>query len=988
MSDDDRPAGLVGIGASAGGLDPLGDVLDALPANIGVAVVVVVHLSPNSPSMMAELMERRTAMVVSEPADGDLLLPNHVYVLGPGKTVRVDDAKLIIEDRPSVDDQATTPHPIDQLFESMASWGKRAATIVLSGTGNDGTSGSVAIRDAGGLAMAQDATATFPDMPMAAIHAGGIEATGPPADLAGHLEAFFTRRQRPATAHVLTPTETSIILELKSAMGVDFGDYKTGTVGRRIGSRAKALNLRSNQELLDRLRSDGDEVRDLSQHILIGVTSFFRNYDGYEELAVTALPELLRTAAADGNALRLWSIGCATGQEAYSLAITALETRERLGLAVPIKIFATDVHEGSLATARTGWYLASELHDVDEERRNRYFEPKANGWQIRPEVRGLIAFSRHNILDGPPFSRIDLLACRNTLIYFSGEAQRSAMWAIDFAIRSGGILFVGESDYLGPAGVDFEPFGSTGFLHRKIGSQAVVEFRRSRRGAAFEAGHLLPSTPELSRPRSTMARTDSDERALHNALYAANGIGVLMLNEFNHIVQVFGDAVNWLAYRAGPLPSDGLQLIQDVALRTSAQAVLRQLGDGQPNPSQTALIDKDGELTLVRVGAFHLQYRDTNHTVLHGQAEAVLPPVDGAAVREPATADAEQARIELHRLRAENESLRLQLDTARNQLADSVHSQQTSRQALAEATEELIVVNGELQTNIEELSSTNEELRTVADQNEFRLGQIHQLSGDLETVLETSDYGVILLNPDRTIRRFSAACHRFYHLVEADVGRPFAHLRARFDDREVAANLDAVMDDSADRQISIPPNEWSDQAVLVRLAPHQLADSEPGLAVTLVDVTEAYRQQKAARISAEPPEESLVRRNIDLTVDRAAQAERTAADDPLTNLADTVQMGLWQVTLAEAGGCGKLIWTSADIQSSVGLDPASIPELAGHRALHPDDRPVVEAWTNRFAQHSGTPLAKPLAAQFRLRNSDNTWTTITIRAVPVRRGGR
>jgi two-component system CheB/CheR fusion protein len=831
-----KPTGVCAIGASAGGLEPVADLIEHLPADLGIAVVIAQHLSPDHESRMVRLLKPRTPMPLAELSDGAALEPNHVYVLAPGQMATIDDTKVIIEDRPRADpDNFVANRPIDALFGSIATWGSKACAVILSGTGDDGTQGSGQVSDRGGLTLVQDDTALFGDMPTSAQNSGSVDASGNAAELAQHITRYFLEGQRPTNADRFGAVEVALLGQLEAVTGVNFEDYKRGTVRRRMEHRMRVAGVNSIDALTARVAASRLEAEALAEDILIGVTSFFRNPDSFDHLATAVLPDIVEAASANDEPVRCWTAGCATGQEAYTLAMLLIEVRDRIDPKVPIKIFATDVHEGALAVARDALYSESDLEGVNPERRERFFRHEPGGWRVRPEVRGLIAFSNHNMLTDAPFTYIDLMLCRNALIYFTQRAQRSALWAFGFALRSGGHIMLGESESLGVAAPDFSPIAEAPGVYRKERNEATHGLRRTRRA------------PEFVRPRAVMGRPQSLGSAgglpspgelakatnrAHEVIYRTEGIGALLLDESRNLHQIIGQAVDWLEFSPGTPPSDATRLIHDIALRTAVTAMMKELDGGQSTTSRSVSVDFGTGHTMLDLTANRIEYSGFVFTLIHGRPASAVISLDETS--SDSDAGQERARIAL---------LEKELATTRSQLSAAVEHQEASQQDLLSTNEELMVANEELQTSIEELSSTNEELRTVADENELRLRDVLALGADLEQVLEATDIGVLLLNSDGTIRRFSEACDKFFHILPTDIGRPIDHIRPQFSFDELAEAIEAGIQDRRQAQLRIDVTRPTRRALLLNVIPYTLVGDEAGVSVTIIDITSAQERE-------------------------------------------------------------------------------------------------------------------------------------------------
>ncbi|MEM9562817.1 MAG: CheR family methyltransferase [Actinomycetota bacterium] len=635
--------GVCGIGASAGGLEPIAVLVENLEPTLGVAVVVAQQLPSDHERMLVALLEQRSMLPVRELDDGQELLADHVYVLGQGHQLTLDEARATIVDRPETGAEPAYPKPIDLLFASLASWGSRAAAVVLSGTGDDGAIGVRTVRDAGGLALAQDDSAPFPDMPAAAVRSGAIDGLGGPADLAEHLSRYFVGGERPVDAGRCSATEETILDEVESPAVVTSGSDERATVRHRLVDRMRAIGRTTvralatrralgtvrapgtRRSLATRVRAGRDKDDVVADDTNTGVTSFFRDPEVYDELAGEALPALFRAAAANGETVRSWSAGCATGQEAYSLAMILVETRDRVAAGVPIEIFATDVDDGALSRARAGLYTGDELEGVDPDRRERFFRAEAAGFRVRPQLRDLVEFSKHNVLTDAPFTRIDLVLCRNTLSSFTQRTRHSALSSFGFALRDGGLILLGERESLGAVQPDFGPVGRSGSIQRKLANDATAALGRVRRPPATDGlvGRRPMSRPGAAETIASSASTNQLIGQANDAICRAEGIGALVLDDTKGLASVIGQAADWLELPAGAPPSDATRLIRNVAMRAAVNSVLRQLDDNVEQPSELVSMTGGGGNELIEIRALRLDHRIAANTIVYGRSLSV-----------------------------------------------------------------------------------------------------------------------------------------------------------------------------------------------------------------------------------------------------------------------------------------------------------------------------------------------------------------------------
>ncbi|HEY8502931.1 MAG TPA: chemotaxis protein CheB, partial [Gemmataceae bacterium] len=559
---------VVGVGASAGGLEALEQLFSHMPEGAGAAFVVVQHLSPDFESHLDQLLRRQTRIPVRRAEDGMRVEPNAIYLIPPKKEMIIAGGKLLLTDK---DPQRGLTLPIDHFFRSLAQDARRHAIgIILSGTGSDGSRGVRDVREAGGLVICQDpATAKFDGMPRSALETGAVDLVLPPAAVPGALVKYIEKsmsvemiKEEEELAAVSDHGMGVIFQLLRSSYGIDFTSYKPNTVARRVRRRLALGHSQDLEEYAERLRHDPAELNALYRDLLIGVTRFFRDREAYARLEAEAVPELLRRGAAEGG-LRVWVAGCATGEEAYSLGILLHEQAQRAGLDFPVKIFATDVHRASLETASVGAYPEEALTEPTPERRARYFRKKADGYHVAKEVRQMIVFAPHNVLTDAPFTRLDLISCRNLLIYLRPMAQKKVLSLFHFGLRTGGYLFLGPSETPGDLADEFDPVDAHWKLYRK---RRDVRLSMDLRLPA-PAGAALPGRRPAGggEPR---ADTDGSLLATYDLLLNRFMPTAILVDETFRLVHTFGGAERFLRLRGGRPSTNVLDMV-DEDLRTA-----------------------------------------------------------------------------------------------------------------------------------------------------------------------------------------------------------------------------------------------------------------------------------------------------------------------------------------------------------------------------------------------------------------------------------
>jgi two-component system CheB/CheR fusion protein len=759
---------IVGIGASAGGLESLEQFFGAMPADTGMAFVVVQHLSPDFKTLMAELLGRYSDMSIALAVHGERVEPNHVYLLPPGKELEIQSGQLLL----SAKEPRALPQPIDVFFRSLAAdAGKRAVAIVLSGSGSDGSHGILAVKGAGGTVLAESLeTAHFDGMPASAAATGVVDFVGAPHELASHLCGAAIVPRAPADdgeQEQLDPNDPlALVLGLLDRQfGIDFSRYKITTVRRRLERRVSLKGLPDMAAYLEELRANPVELGVLYEDLLIGVTRFFRDPDAFAVIEQTVIPEILSKVPASEQ-IRVWVAGCATGEEAYSLALLFHEQMAELGRPINLKVLATDMHRMSLDTASTGIYGRDQLAHVAPHRRSRYFIETNAGYQVSPDLRQLVVFAPHNVMKDAPFTRMHLITCRNLLIYLRPDAQRSVLSLFHFGLASGGILVLGASETMGALSHEFTTLNERWKVFRKRRDIRLVEplsLSPSRvtpvdRSASLDAGRSHRVEPSL---------LQSYDRLLDRYMPPA-----FLVDESGRLLDTFAGAERYLRPKSRRPSANLLELLEGdlrtVVSGTLARVVRERSSVCCPSVNVTDAAGATQELS-VRLELVAQPRADQSHVlvVLESAAQPARPtPAEAtfpaASVGQLSVAQASNERMQ---------TLEGDLSYAREILQSTVEELETSNEELQATNEELVASNEELQSTNEELHSVNEELYTVNAEYQTKIEELQQLNADVAHLLEGTEVGTIFLDRDLRIRRYTERVARVFRIQERDVGR-------------------------------------------------------------------------------------------------------------------------------------------------------------------------------------------------------------------------
>lgn len=783
-----NPFPVVGIGASAGGLEAFNQLLGALSTSSGMAFVLVQHLDPNHESQLPELLTPSTSMPIVRVENGIHIEPNKVYVIPPNATMVMEDSRLLLARR-----ESGLHLPIDIFFESLAEvQGSRAIGVVLSGNASDGSQGLRAIKAECGLTFAQDeATATFGGMPRSAIATGAVDYVLSPAEIGrelgrlGHHPFLLPVEPEDATTELLPDGDGDmrrIFALLANNSGVDFSHYKPTTVRRRISRRMMVLRLDTLPEYVYYLDKHPKEIRDLYRDLLISVTSFFRDPEAFESLS-THFRQRLTSESRRDDAVRIWVPGCATGEEVYSIAICFLELLGDLEMAVPLQIFGTDISEVALDRARQGFYSENITKDISSERLRRYFHRIDSGYQIAKIIRESCIFARHDVTKDPPFSRVDLVSCRNLLIYLDAGIQRRVFPIFHYALKPDGILFLGGAESTGPASDLFNTVDKQNNLYqRKAGSGILsVELRP----------HIAPVAYPLA-PSPSSPGTDLQKR-LDRVIQSKYAPDAVLVDSNMQILQFRGHTRPYLDPAPGGASLNLLRMAHEslvVPLRrilqaaSEAQHSVRESGvvfqhDGITEEIAIEVTPVAGESLAERLWLVVFIAQNRYPGELSGAEESHVSSDEGSRIvhleRELAETR-EHLRNMTEEFEAHSEELRAANEEARS------------------ANEELQSTNEELGTTKEELQSANEELTTINEELQHRNIELNNINSDLRNLFAAVGVAVLMVDADLRIRRYNPAAEKLLDLEPIDIGRPIGHLRSNIPTPFIENQIRQVID--------------------------------------------------------------------------------------------------------------------------------------------------------------------------------------------------
>jgi two-component system CheB/CheR fusion protein len=856
-STKSRPAGnvplfpVVGVGASAGGLEAFTQLLKALPANPGMAFVLVPHLDPTHQSAMTELLGRATRMPVVEVKDRIRLKPSQVFVIPPGQDMTLFDGQLLLSKR-----EPTGIHmPIDTFFSSLASEvGSNAIGVILSGTASDGTLGAGAIKSEGGITFAQDSrSAKYDGMPNSAVAAGCVDFVLPPQRIAEELMRIrdhpYVRNLPLENVDRSTPDRQVLMARIfrlmKQVCKVDFSDYKPATVGRRVLRRMALNHLDDLGEYTKFLQDHRDEVGALYNDILINVTRFFRDPGAFEALQEKVYPDVVKNHS-PAETLRIWVPGCSTGEEAYSHAISLLEYVTATRADASIQIFGTDLSAPAIQKARAGVYRDGIRADVSADRIKRYFIKVDGGYQISKFIRDMCVFANQNVFSDPPFSHIDIVSCRNVLIYLSQSLQRRVVPIFHYALRPRGYLMVGNTEGLVGSGAElFDLAHKKWKIYRKKDVPTPAVFGIQPEHFDGRAGSPELETP-AAQPESHLTPADMQREADRVLLSRYVPAAVLVGSDLD-VLQTRGQASRYLELPSGKVSLSLLKLIKPGLMFDVQNAVAEARASRTPVRRDHLQLELNGQFTVIslEVIPFHGPRQPAQCFLLVFEEEpADRQPPEAAPGTLSADSDAKdrlnaQLKRELSATKEYQQSIIEALEASNEEL-------QSANEEIQSGNEELQSTNEELQTSKEELESANEELNTVNEEMQNRNFQLAQTNNDLLNLLVSVNLPIIMVNVDLSVRRFTPQAAEMMGLTADDVGRQFVRLNLRVKPPHFEAMMLEVLRDGEVRQ-----REFKHDKILYRLraTPYKTSDGlVEGVVAAFFDITDVNAKDASAPV--------------------------------------------------------------------------------------------------------------------------------------------
>lgn len=821
---------VIGIGASAGGLEALQQFFSCMPPNSGLRFVVIQHLSPDYKSLMADILSKHTEMQVYQAENGMAVEADTVYLIPPKKFMTIKDGRLILTDYAPV----TLNHPIDVFFSSLAEEKKEhSIVVVLSGTGTDGTNGVKFVKEHGGLVIAQaPESAKFDGMPKSVISTGLADFVLSPEEIAEEILNFSNtptllrplRSDNPLSEEESPFSEeetlSHIYTILKNASGIDFTYYKRSTILRRIERRMLVTHSSTLAEFAHLLGDNPEEVQILAKEILIGVTNFFREPAFFEKLKYNAVYKIVERAKEE-EPIRVWSAGCSTGEEAYSIAILFREVMEELNVKRDVKIFATDVDSRAIEQAGKGVFSENIIDDVTPTRLAKYFLKVGDQYQISKDIRRMIVFATHNMFSAPPFGKLDLISCRNVMIYFQPVMRRGLFAIFHQALKNGGFLFLGKSETAGEYVNLFKPVCSAEkiYVHKaegKVEDLAPPTFN-------------IPNIQNISLKSIRAGMSQSAETAVENRyvrFLERHLPATVVLGADNTALHFFGNYSDYLALAPGRASLNFFQMLSEDLSLVSATAISRCRNEHTAITYTDIAVDCPAGRRVISltVEPIPSDAEEDDGLVAVIFQENTVPAIEGEVEKFDLDATAARRITDLER----------EFQESQNDLRATIQRLETVNGELQAANEELLTANEELQSSTEELQSVNEELYTVNTEHQLKLDELTMMTDDLSNFLSSTMIGILFVDSNLNIRKFTEYVGREFQLMEHDIGRPIQIFAHSFPDEEIEQDCRSVLKDltSIDREITA----MNGRSYTLRIAPYRTTENSiRGLVITIID---------------------------------------------------------------------------------------------------------------------------------------------------------
>ncbi len=826
--------GVVGIGASAGGLESIRSLLAALPPATGLAIVIVQHLDPVQENLLPELLSRENARPVCQAEQGMPLEPDHIYVIPPNALLFMSGGALTLEPRAG----RGRTMPIDLFFRSLAmEMHHRAIAVVLSGNGSDGALGVEAVKADGGFTFAEsEGSAQYPSMPSTAVGTGCIDMILSAADIGREIGELAQRMRKGESEEAGGESDLQKIFDLlRAAKGVDFTNYRHTTIRRRILRRMLLQQVESLSDYVQLLKARPTELAALYHDVLIRVTSFFRDAEVFASLKEKIFPELMGPKRPQNAAVRVWVPGCSTGEEAYSIAMSLVEYMGENRLTLPIQIFATDISDAALETARAGTYVENIALDVSPERLRRFFTKVGKGYQISQTIRDLCVFARQNMTSDPPFSKLDLVSCRNVLIYLSPLLQKKVLPIFHYALKPGGFLMLGSSETTGSAPELFEVLDKKSkiFVKTTAAVRPTLDFPLPVHG--LETVRISRETQRAEDNEHLLVPREADKLAL--ARYAPPAV---IVNQEMQIIEFRGQTGYYLEPASGAPSHNLLRMARGGLALELRAAVHKAQKSGEPTRTGPLEVHSNGTMRTVVVDVMPLRMGLREEPCrfylisFEEVTDRVTVPAKKGKKAAPQPPTASETR-QVSKLQQELAATREYLQSIIEEMEATNEELQSANEEILSSNEELQSINEELETAKEELQSTNEEITTVNEELRARNAELAQVNNDLNNALSSMSIPIVMLGADLRIRRFTPMAEKVLHLIPSDVGRPLSDIRSKIDEPDLAALVAEAIDGM--KTVARIVKDREGHAYSMRIRPYRTADNKiEGAVVAMIEM--------------------------------------------------------------------------------------------------------------------------------------------------------
>lgn len=853
---------IVCIGASAGGMEAIHELFDNMPQNSGFSFVVIQHLSSGHKSLMAELLAKHTLMNVVEATDNTAVSPNTIYVIPNNRNIEIKNRVLVLSQK----EEGRSPNmAIDIFLNSLAQdVGQKAIAVILSGTGSDGTKGIKEIKDTGGLVFVQDpATAKFDGMPQSAIATGKIDFILSPESIAEELLTHHKVAPPIVIVDSLPAEDEPFLYEIfniiQSKTSSDFKYYKRPSLIRRLTKRMAFLNFKSLAHYIELLKSDADEVNLLHREFLIGVTRFFRDPAAFEELRLRVIPDIVNSKGSS-DTLKVWVAACSTGEEVYSIAILIREHLNRIKTDLDVKIFASDVNKESIDFAAKGCYSESIAQDMSKNILEKYFVREGKKYRVVPQLRKMVVFSHHDLLKDPPFGRLDLISCRNMLIYVTTPLQKRILSVFHFSLNLGGFLFLGPSEHIGELKESMLEVSKKWKIYKN---------NRAAKSIGVDTVAFNDSITKKFSPASILASKDLLRKGvvetILNKILDEYTLAGAMVDSNCNIIETFGDYRKYLHLPEKKFDHNLLKMLPAKSSIIVGSGFRKAMMTNEKHVIKNIRFVKSQSLAnIITIKPFEDTFGNKVALVLFNEVQepVVKNTRDVSASNVRGVYDEDEMAPDFHDFLA----LQAELRETREILNKAIEDAETTNEELQSSNEELISSNEELQSANEELQSLNEELHTVNAENQLRIKEISELNDDLNNYFRSSEIGQIFLDRDLSIRKYTPAVTALVNLIETDIGRPIMHISNNIAYEGLMDDINHVLhySESVVRTIVVGEGTWYQMKILPYVREGKMID---GVVLVFVDVTQVKRAEKAiekANVELKQLNESLLRSNKEL----------------------------------------------------------------------------------------------------------------------------